>query len=205
MSNLALSNSNFYNAVSVVNSKETNRVKSDKAKLYELANKFADLAKEPVGDGDVDKFNFDTLLSFGDDGNKPNFLRKYNDNRLNFLKACSELVEGNVQFLKKNNSLVNLSKKMESIKSLISLLHDFIVKHETFRELLRGKITKENDYWKKYYDSKHGNTKNVATILSDICGKAINSNNFKEKLNACFTLIISLSLAYEFELFNHKK
>jgi len=191
-------NKGLLNATRVPNNTEKNKVKGDKVELYKSMNEFADLAKEPQN---LNDFEFDTWLSFSK--GEPNFLKEYNNNRIKFLKACSKLVENNVQFLKENNSLSNLATKMKDIKMLISSLHDFIVNHGTFRELLREKIPEQNlKYWDDYYNYKQNNSNNVATRLEKLCNKAKDGDNFQEKLKACFTLIISLSLAYEFNLVN---
>ena len=192
--------SQLLNSTRLINNTEKNKVKGDKVELYKSMNEFADLAKEPQN---LNDFEFDTWLSFLDV--EPNFLKEYNNNRIKFLKACSKLVENNVQFLKENNSLSNLATKMKDIKMLISSLHDFIVNHGTFRELLRKKIPEQNpQYWDDYYNCEHNNSKNVATRLKNLCDKAKYNGTFKEKLKACFTLIISLSLAYEFKIINAK-
>ena len=205
---MATQNKGLLNSSSIPNNIERNMVKDDKVKLYKLMNTFVDLAKKPTlknsSNNSNAKFDFNTWLSFESD--KPIFLNHYDEFRLDFLKACSKLVENNVQFLKVTNSLADLSIKMDKIKMLISSLHDFIVNHGTFRELLRKKITEQNlKYWDDYYNYKQNNSNNVATRLEKLCNKAKDGDNFQDKLKACFTLIISLSLAYEFEIMNERE
>jgi len=189
------------NATRVPNNTERNKIKDEKTNLYKNMNTFVGLIKPPIKSDNTGGDIFNEWLSF--DNNKPVFLNKYNKNRLSFLKVCSKLVEDNVHFLKENNSLSNLSNKMIKIKKLISSLHDFIVEHEMFRETLRNKIKVQNlHYWDDYY--KNNNSTNVETILFEMCKKALNGT-FQYKLKACFTLIISLSLAHEFNEFNMNK
>ena len=175
-------------------------VQGSKTKLKKYVNEFV----TSVNALDTNNNSFTQLtawLTWGDD-NKPNFLTNYTQNRVAFLHYCSKLLEQNYHFLESNNQLQNLSNKMEKFRKSINSLIHFILEHEKFREKLTRIINDKQlpDYWVNYYGQAN-NDKSPQNLLKKICGDALN-NDFKNKLKACFVLIISLSLASIYESIN---
>tara|TARA_B100000780_G_scaffold250841_4_gene197176 strand:+ start:263 stop:994 length:732 start_codon:yes stop_codon:yes gene_type:complete len=167
-------------------------------RLYNSLNDFVSSININVENKpDLNKF-----LSIVDE--KPFFLGNYTNFTSEFFTICEYLIKNNYIFVSTSNTPKQLSAEILKFEKPVHSLFTFIISYNEFMYSVREQINKQNkgvdniNYWVIYYKSDKNKEGSVAQQLIDRCTTAINGD-YHLKLITCFELIITLSLAFEYE------